>query len=193
MSEGNSRAAFLRRHKARTQGIVEKMIAEARADLDDADRRLACSPATAEEREQIRFAISEARQQIELMLTYPTRASHRLLADPLTADCVRRATAHIGASIDARGLGVAPFGLLFRAAQDLGAAIVWGQHFNMQREKSSPRLSASRRLRQLASQFPEKSAAELRRILEAESGGRMDPSAARAVVRSVRELQKRGG
>ena len=98
------------------------------------------------------------------------------------ADCIAKASEALAAGVDS-------FGLLFEAAQCLGQASTRSGLESCRQEKASPKLAASRMLRELAELHPELSAAALRRLLEAKTGGRMDESAARAVVRAVRAAQ----
>ena len=75
---------------------------------------------------------------------------------------------------------------LFSVAFRLGLAVSTNHEAGERSQRAVPKHSASQQLRQLAKDYPGKSAGALRRILEERTGGRMDDSAARAVVRKVR-------
>ena len=182
---------FKARRRAEKKERLKLIFIDVRAGVRDVRDRLPSSPTTIEDRGHIEHALSDVEQMLPL-LEDPIHLGQLNVSDPLPAFLLREAVRHIGAAVDSRGLGIDPFGLLYEAAGYIRGALTWWQVIRDRRAKASPKLSASKRLRELALQWPESPAAALRRMLEAESGGRMDPSAARAVVKSVREIQKQG-
>lgn len=80
--------------------------------------------------------------------------------------------------------------VIWPAAYQAGEAVSVAREAAWRRERSSPKRSAARMLRDLFHEHPDKSAAELQRMVEAKAGGRMDASAARAVIRSERATLK---
>lgn len=188
MKNGKSPVGSKIRRVAEERERIAEIFGDIHAGIADIRDRLPRSAATEEDRGHIRHALEAVEQAIPV-LEPPIRFGRLNLVHRQPPFLLRWAVENISGAVDARAFGIDPFGLLFEAASYTGTALTCWQFLSERRSNAAPKLSASTRLRALAVQMPDASAAELRRMVEAESGGRMDESAARAVVRNVRALQ----
>ena len=183
-TRGADKQKARRQEAKRLAALAKRTIAAAADALATAETLVAALP-SAEDGRRARHAIKSARD-VQWLLG-------QMGADMLAADMWKRAIDGITAACVASATGADPFPKLFDAAGLLSAAVIYCAQRSDRSEKASPKVAASRRLRALAKSNPDMSAAALRRMVEREAGGRMDESAARAVVRQVRRQQRDPG
>lgn len=171
--------AALAREAERLQGL--------RGELSEL-RQAAERTTVPDVREVLLFTVDQCSQALDVIDA--CRGGNTTLP-PVVIGLAERAIARAWAVESGRALGVHPLSILWAVAAEFGSACAYATDTLARRENASPKHSASRTLRSLATQYPEKTAAELRRMVEKASGGRMDESAARAVVRKARAANKR--
>lgn len=151
-------------------------------------QRLAESTKVPDVRSPLLFAVEKCSWSLDMIDA--CRGGNTTLP-PSALGLAERAIGTAFAVESARVLGVSPLSVLWNVAHELGSACAHAANARARREGASDKFSAARQLRTLAAKHPEKTAAELRRLVEESSGGRVDESAARTVVRNARAV--RGG
>lgn len=171
--------AALARERERLQELRDELVAL---------QKLAESTKVPDVREPLLFAVSKCSWSLDWIDA--CRGGNTTLPPPV----LRLAEAAIGdmwAVESGRVLGISPLSFLWKAAHELGWACAHAANARARRDGASNKLSAAHMLRTLRAEHPEKNAAELRRLVEESSGGRVDESAARTVIRNARAV--RGG